>query len=91
MLFSVSALVERSPLTSKMGPGTRDVLAPPFVLDPVDVVPLDRWEVEGGGPRFGAFLPEAECFDAQVRGAHLSQLCSSSLCTDVTSQVLIVI
>ncbi len=43
--------------------------------DPVGLVPLARWDVEGWPDwqateaRFGAFLPGVERFDAQVGGA----------------------
>ena len=47
--------------------------------DPVGLVPLGRWDVEGGGggghrraleARFAAFMPGVERFDAQVWRGH---------------------
>lgn len=70
-LIVIESLVELSPLTrSTSGSGSVDGIQ---AMDPVGPVPLLRWDVEGGRPgvaimaRWGAFMPQVERFDAQVR------------------------
>lgn len=79
-LICIESLVERSPFTGAGqaaaalhsslqldgGAGRR--------ADPVGLVPLQRWDVEGGehpqatAARFGAYLSAIDRFDAQVGG-----------------------
>ena len=79
-LICIESLVERSPFT---GADQAAALQASLRLDggggvhradPVGLVPLQRWDVEGGehpqatAARFGAYLSAIDRFDAQVRG-----------------------
>jgi hypothetical protein len=76
----LSQTVSSTPCLSASQPLSVPRSAEGPILDPVAVVPLSRWDVEVGESlstamhmcrksteaRFGAFLPRAELFDAEV-------------------------